>query len=113
MWLKEIRVCGKCVACPDVPAASVAFRPMAKAVERPLARPRVTGDPYLRVGRRFHEIGSVLPTDPTLEQVVAFSHFRVGRAVGRSGASRASEASGPSKRESGEPAATPCSAAAT
>lgn len=74
MRLKEIRVRGKRLAGPHVPAASVAFRTMAKAVQRPLARPCVSSDPYLRVGRRFNEVGGVLPTYPTLEQVVAVSH---------------------------------------
>src|SRR6266508_3138855 len=78
MRLKEIGVWRKRLASPDVPAASIALGRMAETVQRPFARPCIMSDSYLGVGRGFHEVGGIPPTHPTLKQVIAARHFRVG-----------------------------------
>jgi hypothetical protein len=78
MRLKEVWICRERLASPDVPAASVALGRMAEAVQGPFARPCVPSDPYLGVWRGFHELGGIPPTNPSLGQVIAVRHFRVG-----------------------------------
>jgi hypothetical protein len=90
--LKEIRLRRKRLASPDVPAASVTLGRVAETVQRPFARPCVSSNPYLGVGQGFHKVGGIPPTYPSLEQVIAIRHCRVGpngwRVSGERGAAR-------------------------